>query len=248
MIALIDADSILYKYASIYQEVFSWDNETRIIETDYKMALSEMLDFIEDIKQKTKTSSYELVLSPAKNFRYDIDDTYKANRKLPEYSLELKVPLRDYMVSSLPTYECTNIEADDYVVIKATENQGKYIMCHIDKDLNQAPGLHYNYNTQEKYEVTEEDGDFFFYQQVLEGDSIDNIKGCPGIGKVKALRLLTSITPDKYWEAIVEAYEKAGKTEEDAIRNARLVRMLRHGDYNFETGEIKLWEPYAKPE
>lgn len=248
MIALIDADSILYKYASIYQDVFSWDDEDIQITTDIVGAKMAMKDFIDSIKSATKCDEYELVLSPMRNFRYDIEDTYKANRKAPKYNLLLKEELREYMVSSFNTYECSNIEADDYVVLKATENPSNYIMCHIDKDLNQASGKHYNYNSQEKYKVTEEDGDFFFYQQVLEGDSVDNIKGCPNIGRVKALRLLTSTTPDKYWEVIVEAYEKAGQTEEDAIRNARLVRMLRHGEYNFETKEIKLWSPDVKYE
>lgn len=248
MIALIDADSILYKYASIHQDVFSWDGETTTIDTDFNSAKAEMIEFIQGIQENTKADSYELVLSPARNFRYDIESTYKANRKLPAYSLELKEPLRNYMVSFLSAYECEKIEADDYVVAKATGEPGKYIMCHIDKDLNQAFGRHYNYNTQEKYTVTPEDADFFFYKQVLEGDSVDNIKGCPGIGDKKALKLLTEVGPEKYWETVVKAYEKAGQTVEDAIRNARLVRMLRHGEYNFETQEIKLWEPDVKYE
>jgi len=241
MICLIDADSILYKYASIYQEVFSWDTENITIETDLATAKKDMVFFIEGIKQKNKCTSYELILSPSRTFRYDVDETYKANRKAPDFPLLLMEPLRDFMISELGAYRCINIEADDYVVAKATGDSDKYIICHIDKDLNQAKGKHYNYNTQEKYTVTEEDADFFFYQQVLEGDSVDNIKGCPGIGRVKALKLLTSVTPDKYWETIVAAYEKAGGTEEDAIRNARLVRMLRHDEYSFETGEIILY-------
>ena len=37
------------------------------------------------------------------------------------------------------------------------------------------------------------------------------------------------------------AFEKAGLSEEDALENAMLARILRDGEYNNETGEVKLW-------
>ncbi|HUW45651.1 MAG TPA: hypothetical protein VMW50_07620, partial [Dehalococcoidia bacterium] len=45
------------------------------------------------------------------------------------------------------------------------------------------------------------------------------------------------------WEAILEAYIKAGQTEEDALRNTRLARILRPGEYNSTTKEPILWTP-----
>ena len=39
------------------------------------------------------------------------------------------------------------------------------------------------------------------------------------------------------------AYDKKGKGISDAILNARLVRILREGDYNYDTGEVNLWNP-----
>ena len=46
------------------------------------------------------------------------------------------------------------------------------------------------------------------------------------------------------WTVILEAYIKAGLTEEDAIRNARLARILRPGEYNSTTKEPILWTPH----
>jgi hypothetical protein len=43
------------------------------------------------------------------------------------------------------------------------------------------------------------------------------------------------------WDTVVEAYEKAGLTEDDALVTARLARILRAEDY--DGVNIKLWEP-----
>jgi DNA polymerase-1 len=45
------------------------------------------------------------------------------------------------------------------------------------------------------------------------------------------------------WQTVVNTYEKAGMTEEDALLNARMAFILRDGYYNKETKEIKLWTP-----
>ncbi|NRP84102.1 exonuclease [Marinobacterium sp. xm-d-509] len=45
------------------------------------------------------------------------------------------------------------------------------------------------------------------------------------------------------WRCIVSAYEKAGLTEQDALVQARCARILRHGEYAFETKKVKLWTP-----
>jgi DNA polymerase-1 len=40
---------------------------------------------------------------------------------------------------------------------------------------------------------------------------------------------------------VLDAFESKGLGEEVAIENARLARILRDGEYNFETKEVKLW-------
>jgi len=74
--------------------------------------------------------------------------------------------------------------------------------------------------------------------QTLMGDSTDNYKGCPKVGLKTAEKILAE---NSTWETVVAAFEKAGLSEEDALENARLARILRDGEYNNETGEVKLW-------
>ena len=49
--------------------------------------------------------------------------------------------------------------------------------------------------------------------------------------------------PEDYWEAGVNCFKKQKLKESDAIKQARLAWILKDGDYNFETGSVKLWEP-----
>ena len=39
-------------------------------------------------------------------------------------------------------------------------------------------------------------------------------------------------------------YEKAGKTEEDALQMARVARICRFEDYDFKNNMVILWGPY----
>lgn len=249
MIALIDADSIVYKYASIYQDTVIWDETDKgviaSIEIDYDTAEEEMLDFIEGIKDITDTEDAVIVLSPKRTFRYDVAETYKGNRKPPKVKLEMLEPLREVLLNK-GALLFDNVEADDVCVSRMYQEPGKYVLCHIDKDLDQAIGEHYNYNTQEKYEVDQEAADYFFYEQVLQGDSVDGIKGCPKIGKIKAQKILGKAKPEEYWDVIKEKYEAAGMDYDYLIQQARLVWMLR--DFNEETQEFKLWEPEENEE
>ena len=245
MIALIDADSIVYKYASIYQDTTIWDEDTVSIETDLVKAKAEMHAFIDEMLNITRTDSYVLVLSPKRTFRYDVAENYKSNRKPPKAPLEMLIPLREELLS-MGALLFDDVEADDVCVTRMYKEPGKYVLCHIDKDLNQAPGKHYNYNTQEKYTIDQESADYWFYSQILEGDSVDGIKGCPGIGKVKTAKILGSVKPEEYWSVIKETYEKAEKDYDYMIQQARLVYMLR--DFNEDTQEFTLWLPEEKDE
>ena len=74
--------------------------------------------------------------------------------------------------------------------------------------------------------------------QTLIGDIADGYKGCPGIGAVKAKKLLDEAP---VWATVKDAYEKAGLTEEDALQQARMARILRSSDY--PDGQVKLWSP-----
>ena len=80
-----------------------------------------------------------------------------------------------------------------------------------------------------------------FFFQTLVGDSVDNYKGCPGIGPKKATELLLS--KGVKWQTIIDAYDKAGLSEDHALVQARVARILRYNDYDHDKQEVKLWEP-----
>jgi 5'-3' exonuclease len=119
------------------------------------------------------------------------------------------------------------------------------------------------------HEVTPAMGFRFHMEQTLSGDRIDGYSGCPGLGPERAKQIIADphyLEPEQgvvtrgprkgeattkwvrkegkdLWLAVVSQYRKAGLKEEDALRTARVARILQAGDYNEESGEIKLWTP-----
>ena len=87
-----------------------------------------------------------------------------------------------------------------------------------------------------------EEADNFHLIQTLTGDPTDGYGGVPKVGAVTAKRLLDK---NGYtWETVVTCYEDAGMTEQDALMNAWMARLLRAENYCFRTNTIKkLWTP-----
>ena len=79
--------------------------------------------------------------------------------------------------------------------------------------------------------------------QCLIGDSSDNYTGCPGVGKVGAEKLLKDYRHDPVamWGIVVQRYEKAGLSEDEALIQAQVSRICRASDYNFTTQSPILW-------
>jgi len=95
-------------------------------------------------------------------------------------------------------------EADDEVSIQQTlSDQGKSVIVSIDKDLMMVEGYHYNPNKDALTKVTKLEGLRWFYEQLLQGDSTDNIPGLKGIGKVTAKKLLENLSSVKEFEKLV---------------------------------------------
>lgn len=121
---------------------------------------------------------------------------------------------------------CDGYEADDALGMNQTEGA---VICSIDKDLLQIPGQHYNFVKGLWTEITELDGWFNFYVQLLVGDTSDNIPGCPGIGKVKAPRILAGCkTPFEMYQACVAEYDR--KKTPNIELNAQLLYIWRKQD------------------
>ena len=130
------------------------------------------------------------------------------------------------------------LEADDAMGIYATQNPGN-ILVSPDKDMRQIPGE--LYNLDEKFTVSKESGAAWHLIQCLSGDQTDGYGGVPGIGVKRAETLFNK---EGYsWDTVVKAFEAKDLTEEDALINARLARILTVDDYDFKKKRPILWTP-----
>ena len=130
------------------------------------------------------------------------------------------------------------LEADDAMGIYATAHPGNIIVSP-DKDMRQIPGK--LYNLTDTTTITAEEGAKWHMIQTLAGDQTDGYSGVPGIGVKRAETLFNK---EGYsWSTIVKAFEDKGLTENDALLNARLARILTLDDYDTERQEPILWTP-----
>jgi DNA polymerase-1 len=249
---LIDGDEFLFRAcAAVEKEVkfnvilgeVDWNEPPIHVlgsnPVEARQVLDEMLD---RIFTRFETKEHLLCFSSPPNFRYTVDPTYKNNRansRKPLCYVELREQVEaDFKCKALP-----GLEADDVMGIIATTpaiQKRNPIIVSQDKDMQTIPTSVWRQG--ELINVTEEMADYYHMFQTLVGDTSDGYKGCPGVGKVKAEKLLAG--NDKlYWEIVRATFEKAGLTEQDALTQARLARILRFSDWDNEKKEPILWSP-----
>jgi DNA polymerase-1 len=240
---LIDGDVFAYKAATLSENPVHWGDGHWTLHA-YESEGQEMIDgWILALMDRFDTTRYKVALSSPTNFRKTILPTYKANRAHVRKPLTLG-PLRDYMVDKHGAKIVPGLEGDDVLGIWATHPkivEGKKIICSIDKDMASVPGyLFVQGKMEEEVEITPAEADLWHLTQTLTGDATDGYTGCPGIGAVKARKELEK---DPTWNTVVRLYEKQGRTEGEALVQARVARILRHSDYDFKKKEPKLWTP-----
>jgi DNA polymerase-1 len=239
--ALIDADILLYQTVSAVEKPIDWGNDMWTLHSDMQEA-KQMFDVsLADILEKVGTKDFTLCFSSPNNFRIRILQEYKANRLTTRKPVAY-APVRLYAEQTYRTQTFPTLEADDVIGIIGTTPKPKhrYVMVSEDKDFKTIPGFHYNPRMGVFTEISEDSANRHHLYQTLIGDPTDNYKGCPGVGPVKADNILND---DCSWGAVVAAFVKAGLTEKDALVQARVSRILRHGEYDLKTAEVKLWTP-----
>lgn len=109
--------------------------------------------------------------------------------------------IRDHLVNNWGAIDIYGEEADDAVSYTYTQLRNKNaIMVHIDKDIDNTPGEHYNPDTDKRYSISKRQAMKNFYSQMLIGDRIDCIPGVPGVGKILAERLLEDLSNETEYE------------------------------------------------
>ena len=243
---LVDADMIVFKACSTIETPINWYDDLWTVHADAGEAKGIVDDMVLSMVDKVLRhynyeGNYEIIMcftDKDDNFRKHIYPLYKANRvgkrKPSGYYGVMKWCEENYKCVSKPS-----LEADDVIGILAT----KYDDCIIisgDKDFKTIPAHFYDFCRDKFYEISKQEADYWHLYQTLIGDTTDNYKGCPKCGDVTARRLLDE---DCSWKTVVSAFEKQGLSENDALTQARVARILRAEDYNFKTHKPILWTP-----
>jgi 5'-3' exonuclease len=194
-ISLIDGDLVAFTCAASANKEEEWQSWARV---------NDLMKRILDANQST---SFTVYLTGKNNFRRVIDTAYKANRKDKELPIYLD-SCRELLVHRWGARIVDGMEADDAMGIEQCQSpHNDTVICSLDKDMLMIPGEHYNWR---KEIYTQVDNGFpHFFQQLLIGDTSDNVKGIYGLGPVKAKRLIPDDMEDEaeMFEIVRDLYD-----------------------------------------
>lgn len=255
---IIDGDVLVYKVAESVADSYEIATEEddnfiyRNIGWANKQAAKDSVErLIDEICKTCKADSVCLCLSDMKhNFRKVLNPNYKSNRKIIKPILYEFI--RNYIQkSNYKLYEKPSLEADDVIGIIATSDKiikGDKVVWSLDKDFKTIPCKFHRAKPSgkdESFKISQEEADWWFMYQTLIGDRVDGYEGCKGVGDKTARKILGEVgkkTLEDMWKVVLETFKNNGYTEEDALLNARMARILRHEDYDFKKKEVKLWK------
>lgn len=249
---LIDSDLILWKVVpekvlSETEKMYGVSNERTLEQI--------CLDMDEYLLNKifipTQAEFYIGFLGGIGNFRKEISTEYKANRidkEFPKYFKEVK----QYLVDKWKFEVVNNIEAEDAVGITLDRFTGNHIGVLLDKgdnssiwfnqpleiiivrtdhDLDQLPGIHFNFVKNEWKEISNWEAEYNLYHQVLTGCQTDKVQGIPKIGGVKATKILAECTTlNDLKNAVIAEYTRFYGDIEGLLqydKNWNLIHILR---------------------
>jgi len=236
---LIDADFIVYKSCAAAESEVDFGDDVILVTSNFSDAYGATKRELTKLENKFgPLSTVILFFSDSTNFRKKILPEYKGhrNRKKPcGYKRVINALRKEYKVIIKPT-----LEADDTMGIYATKYPGNIIVSP-DKDMRQIPGQLYNFD--ETFTVTPTEGAKWHLIQTCAGDQTDGYGGISGIGVKRAESLFKE--KGYSWKTVVEAFVERGHSEEEALINARLARILTSEDYDFTIKQPILWTPTA---
>ncbi len=174
------------------------------------------------------------------NYRRDFWPEYKGKRGAAPESL---ARCKEILGSLGQVVERPRLEADD--ILGLAMSSGLAVGVSLDKDLRCVPGWLWNPDKMHfPVLIDEEEADRFFAKQWLMGDSTDNIPGIYNFGPKKADQYLDGIEGPNLVPACLAMYEKKGYDLDYALAQARLVRILRDGEYSKDDQTPLLWDPF----
>lgn len=202
---------LLDAYALIYRAYYALIRAPRITSTGFNTsAVFGFCNTLDEILRKENPSHIAVCFDPhGPTFRHELYPEYKAKREAQPEDISLSVPIIKEIVEAyrIPVFEVPGYEADDVIgtLSRLASEQGytTYMMTP-DKDYGQLvsdtvlmykPSLRgQDAELRGPREVCEKYGIDNPLQVIdllaLEGDAVDNIPGCPGVGPKTASKLI----------------------------------------------------------
>lgn len=202
---------LLDAYALIYRAYYALIRAPRITSKGFNTsAIFGFCNTLDEILKKENPTHIAVCFDPhGPTFRHEMYEGYKAQREAQPEDISASVPIIKEIVEAyrIPVFEVPGYEADDVIGtlsrLASKEGYTTYMMTP-DKDYGQLvdenvfmyrPSLRgQGFELRGVKEVCEKYGIQSPSQVIdllaLEGDSIDNIPGCPGVGPKTASKLI----------------------------------------------------------
>lgn len=227
-LAIMDLESMMYS------KLYCKSDEVK----DFEQIKEVMDRSIRNLLFYTNCTHYIGFLT-SKSFRYEIYPEYKGQRKeKPEFYYELK----QYLIDNYNFQLLANYEADDLCASCAKycrDNKIDYVVCNIDKDLDQIIGKHFNYTKDRLYYVDEYEAMYNLATQMFISQPSDNIHPCKGIGEKAAIEILSQCKSKiDFIRQVLNVYKngyKRFKGYEDYKDKIRLYYKLIYLEENIQT-------------
>lgn len=239
---LVDGDILVYSLCSSCEYSARFDDDLDVVFCNRNEVLAVANGILEKYRKMAK-GKISLYFTGSENFRKDVYPEYKAHRKKVRKPCGYKA-LKEMLSAAFKTHDEHRLEADDLIGIAQTEAIAKGqtpLIISIDKDFGTIPGWRYNPDKDGFEHSTPEEADYFWLKQTLTGDRTDGYPGLDGVGPVGADTLLKK--NGALWSTVEAAFINSGFSAEYAVIQAQLARILRTGEYDFTTKEVKLWQP-----
>ena len=237
---------LLDAYALIYRAYYALIRSPRITSDGFNTsAVFGFCNTLQDVLKKENPTHIAVCFDPhGPTFRHEMYPEYKANREAQPEDISLSVPIIKEIVEAynIPVFEMPGYEADDVIgtlARKASAQGFTTYMMTPDKDYGQLVDdriLMYRPSLRgegfeirgvaevcAKYEI--ERPEQVIDLLALEGDSIDNIPGCPGVGPKTAVKLIKEYGTIE--NMLDHAGENAGALGRKVRDNAEQIRFSR---------------------
>jgi DNA polymerase-1 len=217
----LDMDYLIFSAMSAAEEEQDWGEDVWTLYCDHKKARDILFGTIKTIKAditgqlkrkfKLTDDKYEFVdiciLSGDDNWRKEVLETYKANRKgkrkpvgYPKFCQEV---MNHYGEMS---FKWHGMEGDDLCGIFMTNPElvgcDRVISVSCDKDFNTVPGYFFWLTEMDLVKNDEATADLHHFYQTLKGDTTDGYGGVPGVGEAFGPGLWEWLQdPEFYYEA-----------------------------------------------